>query len=248
MLSTGRSCERTWDLIVSYFGDDPNIYRDIDATRIDSKGPKLAALKSLLMRHPELMSQYSYVFIPDDDLDGDCHTVNKLFETCETYGLTLAQPSLSIDSFVAHPITLHNSHYILRFTNWVEVMAPCFFQTALIQCLETFDANTSGWGVELLWIKALQNLSAKIAVVDCVQVRHTRPFGGPHYALLKQKKSSPTIEFLSLLDKHQLEFPSASCYGAIDLHGRTLSQNELNSRIQEWNVPPWGMAWIPYPY
>ena len=32
--------ERNWDLIVNYFGDDPQRYRKDDVQRIDSKGPK----------------------------------------------------------------------------------------------------------------------------------------------------------------------------------------------------------------
>jgi hypothetical protein len=42
--------ERNWDLIVNYFGDDPQRYRKDDVQRIDSKGPKWPALHDLVQK------------------------------------------------------------------------------------------------------------------------------------------------------------------------------------------------------
>ena len=46
------SAERNWDLVVNYFGDDPDRYRTHDVVRIDGKGPKWPALQTLFLAHP----------------------------------------------------------------------------------------------------------------------------------------------------------------------------------------------------
>ena len=60
--------DRTWDLVVSYFGDDPDIFKVDDVVRIDSKGPKWPALYELFSLYPILATDYDYIWLPDDDV------------------------------------------------------------------------------------------------------------------------------------------------------------------------------------
>ncbi len=112
--------------MVNYFGDDPDIYREEDVVRIDSKSPKWPPLQALMTQHPEWLDRYGYLMFPDDDLEMSKADINRFFEVCEENKLELAQPALTVGSPVTHPLLIQNTASKLRFTNFVEVMAPCF--------------------------------------------------------------------------------------------------------------------------
>ena len=120
---------------------------------------------------------YEYVWLPDDDLDTDWATINKLFRVAKAVGLELAQPALTPDSYIAHPIVRQVPGTLLRFTNFVELMAPLFSQSALGKCAYTFRGNKSAWGVDYAWTAILGRPENKIAIIDAVPVKHTRPVG-----------------------------------------------------------------------
>ena len=186
--------ERTWDVIVSYFGDDPTIYREDDVVRVDSKGPKWPPLKALLLDQPELIDRYDLIWFPDDDLEMTKNDINRFFEICHAENLQLAQPSLTLGSPVTHPLVINNTRSSIRFTNFVEVMAPCFSAECLRRVVSTFNATQSGWGIDWLWPKLVPNPDTGIAIVDEVSIRHTRPLGGPNYDAMRKKGLSPQVE------------------------------------------------------
>ncbi len=193
---------RNWDLVVNYFGDDPDIYRVDDVARIDSKGPKWPPLQALVERHPEWLDRYDRVMFPDDDLEMSKSDLNRFFEVCAEHGLELAQPSLTPDSPVTHPLLIQNTACRLRFTNFVEVMAPCFSSAFLRVALPTFSATQSGWGIDWLWPRLADNKVSGIAIVDAVAMRHTRPLGGPNYDAMKAQGISPDAELDAFWKKH----------------------------------------------
>jgi hypothetical protein len=196
--------ERSWDLVVSYFGDDPQIYREPDVRRIDDKGTKWPALHDLLISHPELIDGYDYVWLPDDDLSANKADINRLFELCTRHGLEMAQPALAWDSYISHLATLRNANFVLRYTNFVEVMAPCFSAAMLGRVLPSFNATLTGWGLDHIWPRYAEDPARGIAIVDAVVVRHTRPVGGPVYALLKEKGISPWDELRAFYQENGL--------------------------------------------
>src|ERR1700687_413368 len=73
---------RNWDIVVSYFGNDPNLYRMPGVTRIDDKGPKWDGLYNLISMHPQFIADYDYIWLPDDDLEITKSAINLLFNTC----------------------------------------------------------------------------------------------------------------------------------------------------------------------
>ena len=187
---------RSWDLVVNYFGDDPDIYRQDDVLRVDSKGPKWPPLHQLFLDHPDFLDRYDYIWLPDDDLQTTKQDINRLFELCAQYGLELAQPSLTADSPMTHPLLIHNTATHIRFTNFVEVMAPCFSAACLRAALPTFSGTQSGWGIDWLWPRIVRNQETGIAVIDDVVIRHTRPLGGPNYDAMRAAGKSPRDELL----------------------------------------------------
>jgi hypothetical protein len=90
--------ERTWDLVVSWFGDAP--YEPVDdEVVLNAKGGKWDVLHAQLTAAPELVAGYDYVWIPDDDIEADAERVNRLFEIAAQYQLEISQPALSADSY-----------------------------------------------------------------------------------------------------------------------------------------------------
>lgn len=193
---------RNWDIVVNYFGNDPEKYRTGDVVRIDSKGPKWPALYELIRDHAELISGYERVWLPDDDLRCACDDVNRLFEIFEREKLELAQPSLRPDSYISHMVTVHNPRFHLRYTNFIEVMAPCFTRESLAKLLPTFNDSLSGWGLDYAWSQLLGPAGERVAIIDDVQVLHTRPVGAANYAALKAKGTSAWDEMGDSLRKY----------------------------------------------
>jgi hypothetical protein len=214
--------ERNWDLIVNYFGDDPQRYRRDDVRRIDSKGPKWPALHDLIRELGDDVHAYERVWLPDDDLRTTKFDINLFFKIFETCRLALAQPALTSDSHLGHLITLRNRSFNIRFTNFVEIMAPCFDRATLKQLLPSFKENLSGWGLDFYWPTQIAD-PTRIGIVDAVTVCHTRPVGGPNYQHLAAGGTTAEREMWSLFDKYGITPASTTIRGAIDKKGRPLS-------------------------
>ena len=212
---------RNWDIIVNYFGDDPERYRQDDVVRIDSKGPKWPALHDVIRAHPEMMARYSHVWLPDDDLATDKQSINRLFEICVAYELEMAQPALSWDSYSTHLVTLQHTNSLIRYTNFVEIMAPCFSASMLAKSLPLFVANLSGWGLDFMWSKLADSPETGVAIIDMVTVRHTRPIGGPNYKSLRAQGISPLVELRAFCKQHEID-PKITVHKVLSREGRTI--------------------------
>ncbi|MGH8712808.1 MAG: DUF707 domain-containing protein [Casimicrobiaceae bacterium] len=214
---------RNWDLVVSYYGQDGTRYRSPGVHRIDDPGPKLPGLHALLTREA-MWRDYDYVWLPDDDLAVTESAINRLFETISAHGLALAQPALSWISFFSHQLTLRSPSFRLRFTNFVEIMAPCFRRDFLHVCLPTMSENRSGWGLDYLWPRLLPADHRLCAILDEIEITHTRPVGGPNYDALRSLGVTPGEELLHLFRRHRLpEKIEPTVSAAIDTTGTLLS-------------------------
>jgi hypothetical protein len=197
--------ERSWDLIVSYFGSDPNRYRSDGITRVDAAGPKWHGLFQLFRNQPGLLERYDYVWLPDDDVLISQHHINLMFETMRQHDLALAQPSLTPRSFFSWLITLQNPMTRLRWTNFVELMIPCFQSGLLQQCLPTFEGYISGWGLDWVWPKMAGVEKHRVAILDRISATHTRPIGGPNYGLFAGLPYTATDEMGHVLKKYDID-------------------------------------------
>ncbi|MCM1511138.1 MAG: DUF707 domain-containing protein [Clostridium sp.] len=157
------------------------VYDDsIEAFREDAdfichiKGYKLKVIYKYLESHPQLLDEYDYFFFPDDDIKMDAVIINALFDAMRQYKLKIAQPALSM-SYSTWPHTLKNRYCKLRYTNFVEMMVPCFSKHALKKVLFTFNENETGWGTESHWPLLIQASTKDMAIIDDVIVVHTRP-------------------------------------------------------------------------
>jgi hypothetical protein len=213
---------RNWDLVVSYYADDPNIWRRDGVRRIDDKGPKWPPLHRLLGSDALDWSGYEYVWLPDDDLATDGDQVSAMFDMASALGVSIAQPSLSWRSYFSHEITLNNPAFSARYTNFVEVMAPVFSRSFLHRVIDTLGMSESGWGLDHVWPYLVTDPLRDCAIIDAVQVTHTRPVGGPNYAALSGRKS-PHEEMHAVLARFGLRDMGQFSLGGITADARMLS-------------------------
>jgi hypothetical protein len=163
---------QNFDYALSYFGDQaPDADGAIFAHRAD--GAKWPGLEQTLIAHRDTIARYDYVWLPDDDLLCDPAAISRMFMICSELKLDLAQPALTSDSYYTHLVTLEHKAFQLRFTNFVEIMAPIFSAAFLARIVPTLAGNLSGWGLDALWPR--MSRLGRVAIIDATPVKHTRP-------------------------------------------------------------------------
>ncbi|OLO26871.1 hypothetical protein BTR23_21880 [Alkalihalophilus pseudofirmus] len=167
--------KRNFDLFLEYFGDGRNNYKDDCDFYTEAKNSKWPRFHNIIEDFGDHIFKYDAVWMPDDDISTDCSTIHHIFDLFTRYNLSLAQPALSEESYYSHKITKQLPGNILRYTNFVEVMVPLFSREALQLCWHSFKKSKSGWGLDSIWPKILGNPINKIAIIDEITVKHTRP-------------------------------------------------------------------------
>ncbi len=217
---------RDWDLVVSYFGNDVRRFRGAGETRIDDKGLKWQGLYALLTRD-NFWRRYDYIWLPDDDLVASQASISALFTHVADLKLALAQPALSWTSHYSHPVTVRHPSFRVRWTNFIEIMAPCFERGFLEACLPSFNETLGGWGLDWVWPHRLDPSARRSAIVDAVEVTHTRPVGGPSYGKLADLGINARDEGIELLRRHGIErLPQKRVVAAIDNRGNVLAASD----------------------
>jgi hypothetical protein len=174
---------------VSYFGADAE--RTFPEARYVHryKGGKWDGIAAFFASHPELASQYDYFWLPDDDLQLNAATADRLLAIGIAHGLDLWQPALDRQSYYGHLITLAVDGVLLRHTNFVEIMAPVLSRALLEDTLPLFGATMSGFGLDYLWPQRAAALRGDdhpaCAILDGVSMTHTRPLGSALRATMK---------------------------------------------------------------
>jgi len=171
-----------YDLLVSYFGKDPALYRAPGEQRIDVPGGKFSGLYDTITALGDQIDAYRTVWLLDDDIDVEPETVTHLFDIHERNNLLLSQPSLTPDSHCSHAILKRCAGSALRFTNFVEIMVPVFDRAYLMKVLPLFNGRVTGWGLDLVWHMAVDGWRGRVAVIDRIAVKHGRQIGGEIYA------------------------------------------------------------------
>jgi hypothetical protein len=167
-----------FDLVLLYYGDNIDIatsYTSYTPHVYIAKGEKYHLIKSFIQDNINFISQYEHIWLPDDDVEISTKEINKLFELAKKYSLYISQPAM--DGYVSHEITKPVPNSLLRYTNFVEVLAPLFNQETLLKIYNTFDLNYSSWGYDYLWPYLLGYPQNKIAIIDDIVMTHTKPVG-----------------------------------------------------------------------
>ena len=134
-------------------------------------------IKSFIEDNLDWISKFEYIWFPDDDIQINTESINKLFVLAKKYNLWLCQPSLL--GYISHQITSPYQNSLLRYTNFVEVMAPMMNLDTVLKLKDTFDVNYSSWGLDGIWPYILGHPKDKIAIIDEIKMTHTKPPGNP---------------------------------------------------------------------
>ncbi|WP_171240391.1 hypothetical protein [Ruegeria sp. HKCCA5491] len=169
--------DRNYDLLISYFSDEAyaEFTPEPGVEAVLVKGGKWDGLyKTLSNRN---LDQYDYYWLPDDDLDISASMVNALFDAMGGFGLRIAQPSLTPDSYFSHFVFSQCPGFVLRYTNYIEIMAPCMHRDILKKALPLFENTMSGYGLDYIWCRWAEAGAFRTAILDEIAMHHTRPVG-----------------------------------------------------------------------
>ena len=172
-----------WDLLCVNYDESDHIGTvESNTFQLPIAPTKHSFMNGLLSLKSNEFLEFEYIWFPDDDISISGAEITRFFKLCRENNIALAQPSLTIDSHISHPVTCKHEGFTWRRTNFVEVMAPCFSRAAWSKLAQWPRFNSlSGWGVETYWAKILSPLTHKYLIFDNVSMTHTRPLGGPFY-------------------------------------------------------------------
>ncbi len=203
--------ERKYELLVIYYGDNEEQFKNKFKTFdhfIRIKGYKFNIIKKYYNENIKFFKNYKNILIPDDDIYLKTKDINNFFKIFDDKQLMLAQPSLI--GYFSHAITLHRFEYFLRYTNFVEIMMPCFSANALTKCINSFDETSIGHGLDYLWPKILKYPNEKIAIIDEIIAIHSREVGSSNLYIDNKEN-----EFLKFMEKNCLNAGMNNVIGSI---------------------------------
>lgn len=179
--------DRNFDLLISFFSDEAYAQfapkPGVEAVLV--KGGKWDGLYKTLSDRD--LGKYEYFWLPDDDLDISAQDVNTLFADMTRYGLRIAQPSLTPDSYFSHFVFSQCPGFVLRYTNYIEVMAPCLHRKVLEKALPLFRETMSGYGLDYIWCRWPESGAFRAAILDEIAMHHTRPVGKNLKSVMAEK-------------------------------------------------------------
>lgn len=200
--------DREWDLLVNYY-DASGFRPGFGDYVFFQKGTKFTAMWLLWARYQEIFKHYDHVLFLDDDVEVSGVDLNRLFQTCRTHNLDLAQMSLSDGSSCNwRELFSQAGNTFPRAVSAVEIMMPVFSAVALRTVAPTFAQSVSGFGLDLAWGKLIRDAGGKIAVLDDVVATHARPVDqtdGAYYSYLRRHMINPKSELWVLLNDYDAD-------------------------------------------
>lgn len=165
---------KNFDIFVSYYGDQSGRFADRCDRYEERKGTKFAGVLQWVQELGKQIHRYDAVWLPDDDIVTDAYNIHRMFKLFADNQLHLAHPAMTKNA--SQQATIKHIDYLLRYTPYVEAIAPVFSRDALQKCLHTFGSNDIQ-GIERIWPKLLETEHKKIAILDAAAVKRTRPQG-----------------------------------------------------------------------
>jgi hypothetical protein len=191
-----------FDLALIYYGNNETIAKSYEKEAkwlVRLKGMKYHLIDQFLHQYPSIIGDYDFVWLPDNDVSISTDAINQLFTIAKEQQLELCQPAMT--GYLSHPITKPSPRLLLRYTNFIEVLAPLMSAKSLPILQESFTLNYSGWGFDYLWPYLLGNPRNTIAIIDAITMRHTKPVGNDY----SRFPTHPKKELKNLLKKYKGE-------------------------------------------
>jgi hypothetical protein len=172
---------------------DNSTYNDINSKEAKfiqvEQGIKFKLFNTFLKTNPQILDEYEYFLLFDDDLLCTIDDLSEFFDIIKKHNFDLAQPSLTQDSYYSHIPTLNHNNSYYRLTNYVEIMCPAFSRRFLKDIKSIFDEIEVGvgYGLEQYWYEVLDNYKGiskylgKVGIIDKIAVKHTKPPGSGNF-------------------------------------------------------------------
>ncbi len=219
-----------WDLILLFYDEEAfKKLQNLDCKSYFYPGGKWEAYFNFFKDYPEVINDYDFFWFADDDISLEGIQINKMFQSMSDYDLDIAQPSMTLDSYFSYLITIQCETLKIRFTNFVEVMAPCLRKSLLKDMLPFFKDAFTGMGLDSIWTYKTRKESNKMAILDEVAMTHTRPVGGPLHQKLKEKNKTFKEEISSNIDKIGIKQVKPVIFSAIDHEGQLLKKPQVTN-------------------
>ncbi|MEI4473670.1 hypothetical protein [Frigidibacter sp. MR17.24] len=221
---------RSWDLQLNSYARDPSKAADQDLPTVFDHGTKWDSIVRHFRADPGLLERYDYVMLPDDDVLMTTAGIDRLFAIAVEHALVMAQPALTLESYISYPILLQTPGFVLRYSTFLESMACCIRSDYLRRLLPMFERHYTGWGTDLVWALLMESPAWRAAVVDAVPMTHTRPlYTGPLYSSYAEG-ISPQAEIQAFRGAFE-NFPEAmQVYGGVLANGRRVRSTEARLR------------------
>lgn len=238
---------RNFDILVAFYSEPKELEKRPGVRYIYVPGKKVEGWNKILADHKDFIEKYEAIALIDDDILCSAEEISHCFAVGREYNLSIWQPSLSWDSYITRGGTLHHPSFALRFVNQIEMMCPFFSIEALSYVSQTFSL---GWesGIDLVWTSLLPENLRRYAIVDMVQVQHTRPVG-KEKALNGFIGRSYEDDIYACLNFFDMEWPSLIVEFAVLRNGKIVKKFVMASHIarivKAINVGPPQRVWRP---
>jgi hypothetical protein len=199
--------EAAFDICLIYYGNKEEVaaaYTKQANYFYRANGMKYHLLWDWIENNQSVIRDYTYIWLPDNDVSISTADINKLFQLAETYRLQLCQPAMT--GYISHPLTAVKPGSFLRYTNFVEVLAPLMHIDTLLELKNSFRINYSGWGYDYLWPYLLGYPKNSIAIIDSIIMRHTKPIGADYSRFPRHPKKEMKDIFKQYKKGIQKEF------------------------------------------
>jgi hypothetical protein len=169
-----------FSIMLIYYGSNLHFHERFNDSRIsiikDTSPSKFEKFKKYIDSGRINPENYDFIWIADDDIRITDANILKFFDTVIKYKIEIAQPGC-LGFGMGKQIVRRDSRYILRFSNYIDGMAPLFTQNAIKKCLHTFQNSESGRGIDHVWAALLGNPLDKVAIIDSSLMIHMKPSG-----------------------------------------------------------------------
>lgn len=167
--------QKIMDIAFVYY-DNADFSQDNPTYTYKVEGTKLSGVHDFIINNPDIINQYDFFWLFEDDLYISYQSARKIVNFINKFQPVLSAPSLTLESFFTHPITLQQQTLLLRGTDFIECMAPImsrkFLKNTLAQ-LKEFPL----WGIERYWQHLLWEMQEIAFIYDQWPIIHTRALG-----------------------------------------------------------------------
>lgn len=220
---------RNFDLLLTSYVDQPALKPEDGVQSVFLPGRKVEGWREIVSTLGHRIEAYDRIAFLDDDIACSAAEISKCFELGAQYNLQLWQPSLSWNSYFTFGGTLNNPSFLLRYVNFVEMMCPFMTRATLDRIKRTFFLGLES-GIDLVWCSLIPAAERRCAIIDAVQIEHTRPVGQDKAAngFVHRTYEDDIHDCLALF---RMTWPSLVANRAILKNGRPVTRPEISPRV-----------------